>query len=202
MPLWAVVVLVVLLALAAVAGVLLVVMDRRDNRAVPVGPRLPLQRQVEAAVAGNDDWLVAPPPMGGDLTLRDWLVHFSTERDRVWPSVVATFYRRAAGVPEIADYFREADMPKLQQHFARALTIVAGNGLRANTVRRLRDAHAYVTDSAGRPITPEIYDAAIGTLVGVLREQGVPPAAIAQLATTIAPLKNVIARPAATRLAS
>jgi truncated hemoglobin YjbI len=194
MPLWAVVVLIVLAVLAVAAGVALWVRDRGEDRRVAAAlRRVPVQRGIDPAL---QDRRLTPPPMVGDLTLRDWLVHFSTERDRVWPAVVATFYRRAANVPEIADYFRETDMVRLQQHFARALTMVTGTGLTEATVRRLQQAHFGVHDSAGRPITPEIYDAVIGTLVEVLREQRVPASAIGQLADTIAPLRAVIVRPA------
>jgi truncated hemoglobin YjbI len=203
MPQWAVLTLVAMVVVAALAGAALFLRDRRENRreerpaASRPAPRVPEQRTAEPVPYRHPrDRKLTPPPMVGDLTLRDWLMHFSPSRDQVWPSVVATFYNRAASVPEIADYFRDTDMPKLQQHFARALTMVTGSGLDESTVRRLQDAHFRVTSSEGRPITPEIYDAAITTLVGVLAEEGVPAATLQQLAETIAPLRGVIARPA------
>jgi len=136
--------------------------------------------------------MVAGKP--GQMTLRDWLIHYSPKRDRVWPSVVEQFYKRAAANPDIADYFVDVDMPRLQGHFVRALMLLTGQGLTSTMVKRLQEAHASVTNSRGQAIRPEIYDAVVHTLVGVLTDEGVSAPAIAQLARTIEPLRGVIVR--------
>ncbi|MFR9803226.1 hypothetical protein ACL02T_13115 [Pseudonocardia sp. RS010] len=209
MPFWAVVVLVVLVVAALAAGGALFLKDRREPARVgtqdPPAPRpeapgaafVPAQRPPAEPepYLHPDRRVLAPPPMVDDLPLRDWLVHYSLSGDQVWPSVVATFYARAAAVPEIADYFSGTDMVRLQQHFVRALLVLTGSGLTEGTVRRLQEAHLPVTDSRGRAITPAVYDAAIESLLGVLAEHGAPKTALSQLAVTVAPLREVIARP-------
>jgi truncated hemoglobin YjbI len=208
MPSWAVLVLVVLAVVALAAGAALCRMDRREAAGAraedpPARPaaygaaRVPMARSTIAPepYVHPDRRLIAPPPMVGDLPLRDWLMHYSPRGDQVWPTAVATFYERAAAVPEIADYFRDTDMVRLQRHFARALTMLTGNGLTEGTLRRLQDAHFAVTDSRGRTITPAVYDAAVETLLAVLVEHGVPQSAIEGLAVTAGPLREVIARP-------
>jgi truncated hemoglobin YjbI len=215
MPSWAVVVLVVLAVVALAAGAALFLRDRREAaRSRADGPpvqraeahdaaRVPVPRSSAEPIPylQPDRRLLTPPPMVDDLPLRDWLVHYSPRRDQVWPSVVATFYARAAAVPEIADYFGGTDMARLQQHFARALTMLTGNGLTEGMLWRLQDAHLPVTNSHGRAITVEVYDAAVETLLAVLAEHGVPNAARAQLATTVGPLRGAIARPAPSAVA-
>jgi truncated hemoglobin YjbI len=210
MPFWAVVVLVVLAVVALAAGAALFLKDRREaarSRAEdPPAPQpesrrpavVPSQRSSAEPVPYQHPHrrLLTPPPMVGDLPLRDWLVHYSVHGDQVWPSVVATFYARAAAVPEIADYFAGTDMARLQQHFARALTMLTGEGLSAGTLRRLQDAHLPVTNSRGTGITPAVYDAAVETLLDVLAEHGAPRTALSQLAVTVEPLREAIARPA------
>ena len=144
-----------------------------------------------------DDHLLAPAPMvatagGGAAVLADWLRNH-TGRDEVWQDVVAEMYRRAAGVPAVADYFVGVDMPRLHRHFLAALVVVAGRGLTAGTVRRMAAAHATVRNSAGQPITGDVFDAVVATLAGILTEHGVPPATVRQVAAVVAPLRVVIA---------
>ncbi|GAA2868042.1 hypothetical protein GCM10010472_26660 [Pseudonocardia halophobica] len=208
MPFWAVLVLVLLAVVALAAGAALFLRDRREvgrsRAADPAAPpevrpaAVPIPRSSAEPIPYRhpNRRLLTPPPMVGDLPLRDWLVHYSVHGDQVWPSVVATFYARAAAVPEIADYFVGTDMARLQQHFARALTMLTGEGLTEGTLRRLQDAHLPVTNSHGRAITPAVYDAAVETLLGVLAEHGVPKGALAQLAVAVGPLRDAIARPA------
>ncbi|MCE3550367.1 hypothetical protein LWC33_02695 [Pseudonocardia sp. RS11V-5] len=210
MPFWAVVVLVVLAVAALAAGAALFLRDRREavgsRTEDPPTPRpegrrraaVPSQRSSAEPVPYQhpDRRLLAPPPMVGDLPLRDWLVHYSARGDQVWPTVVATFYDRAAAVPEIADYFGRSDMVRLQQHFARALTMLTGEGLTAGTLRRLQDAHLPVTNAQGTGITPAAYDAAVETLFGVLAEHGVPKGALTQLKALTGPMREAISRPA------
>jgi hypothetical protein len=61
------------------------------------------------------------------------------------------------------------------------------------TVRRLAAGHASVRDSAGHPITGNVFDAVAATLAGVLDDYGVPPATVRQVGAILAPLRVVIA---------
>ena len=144
-----------------------------------------------------DDHLLAPAPSivnedGAALPLDTWLRHYS-RRDGIWQEVVSEMYRRAAGVPMVADYFGGVDMDRLQRHFLAAFVVVAGRGLAVGTVRRMATAHRHVRNSAGRPITGEAYDAVVATLAGLLTEHGVPPATVQQVGAVVAPLRVVIA---------
>jgi hypothetical protein len=138
--------------------------------------------------------LVTSPPMVGDVTLFHWLKDRHPLKDAVWPAVVKEFYTRAANVDEIADYFNGVDMERLQLHFHRALVLVCDKGLTEGTIVVMRTKHASVRNSAKEPITYEIYDAVIDTLVAILREQQVPETALVQLGQTVEPLRDVIAR--------
>jgi hypothetical protein len=158
---------------------------------------------VEVPAAGDAVIAQAPPvhdplvraaPMVEGVTLREWLVHHHPLRDGVWRDVVTEFYRRAALVPAVASYFGGTNMARLNQHFTRALVIVAGEGITESAVARLRNAHAVVVNAEGVPITGAIYDAVVDTLVAILAEQGVPRRGIAALAETIGPLREVIVR--------
>jgi hypothetical protein len=141
-----------------------------------------------------DSSLVSPPPLIDDVPLRDWLIHYS-QRDNVWSDVVRDFYDHAAAVPEIADYFRNTDMERQRQHFCRALAMVASNGLRQGTVEWLRELHRERAHaSTGAPITAEVYDAVINTLMEVLINHGVPQRGRQALAVTIAPLRAELVR--------
>ena len=104
--------------------------------------------------------------------------------------MVGLFYARAAA--DIADYFRDADREQLQRHFLAVLIIVTGQGVTVGLVRRLRRAHAGVCNSRGTPITADVWDTVIGVLAGVLIKFGTPPAALAALAATVAPIRAAI----------
>ncbi len=129
--------------------------------------------------------MLAPPPMIAEVTVRDYLVHNHPERSNAWPTVVHEFYSRAADVPWIADYFRNVDREVLEQHFTRALVLVLHTGVTAGLVRKMGDVHAAVRDSYGRPITPAVWDAVIGTLLAVLHDNGVPASADPQIGAVV-----------------
>jgi hypothetical protein len=144
------------------------------------------------------DLLVGPPMVGQD-TLRDWLIHYRKDGD-VWSDVVREFYRRAAGAPTVADYFGghvttdgEID-PALQRHFTAALVLITHTGVTRGLPAIAAGWHNGVRNSAGDPITPEVFDAVTATLVGVLRDFDVPDAALEQLGATVAPFRMAIAR--------
>jgi len=174
--------------------------DPRTEPTPHVAPAVAVEVQpsggesVIADALAAPDPLVRPAPMIDGVTMREWLVHHHPLRDGLWRDIVAEFYRRAATVPAVASYFGNANMSRLNQHFTRALVIVAGEGITEATVARLRAAHEPVFNAEGVPITGAIYDAVIGVLVDILTEQGVPRRGISALADTIGPLREVIVR--------
>lgn len=137
-----------------------------------------------------DTLIEGPPAVAGD-TVKDWLQHYTYGR-RSWADAVAEFYRRAARDPEIADYFRGVDLERLQRHFTAAMIMITGRGLRASTVERIRAAHEPIRNSAGRPITGDVYDRVIGVLVSILVEWDVPRSAIVDLARVIGPFRAAV----------
>jgi len=156
--------------------------------AAPTSPRgLP-----PAPPARGPDELIAPPLTTdeGD-TVRNWLRHHS-RRDLTWGHVVTAFYQRAAADPQIASYFVGVDMERLQRHFVATLVMITSRGLTAGAVRAMTLAHGSIRDTAGHPITGEVYDKVITTLVTILAENGVPADAINDLAGLVAPLRSAI----------
>ncbi|MGF1647338.1 MAG: hypothetical protein ACFCVF_10535 [Kineosporiaceae bacterium] len=142
-----------------------------------------------------DSHLLVPAPTvatrDGRVPLADWLPR-ETGRDGVWAEVVAQFYARAAAAPAVADYFAGFDMDRLQRHFLAALVMVTGRGLTVGTVRRMGAAHIDVRDSAGRPVTADIWTAVLATLTGILTEHRVPRTTLTHLAAALAPLRAAI----------
>lgn len=166
--------------------------DNRPDPSDPTGQYVGMPAEFELAYVPR-----AFTRTGREVTLAEWLRRESGRED-VWAEVVADFYRRAAAVPAVADYFGGVDWDRLQRHFLAALLIVTGRGTTVGTVRRIAAAHADVRNSAGRPITGDVYDAVIGTLVTILIEHRVPDATIAQLAAAVAPFRAVLVGDAAT----
>lgn len=161
-------------------------------RVRPRRTAVPAEEPASVARHGNDQ--LQPPPMIDGVTLRDWLVHHHPHRDHVWSSVVSDFYTRAGAVPVVADYFRNTNMDQLQRHFTRALIMVTHTGVTRGMVARISERHRDVRASDGKPITSEIYDAVISTLVGVLVAHGVPNRGIQALATTIGPFRAALVK--------
>lgn len=139
------------------------------------------------------DEFLAPPPMVGNDTLRDWLVHYRNSPE-AWMDVTRKFYDRAADVPEVADYFVGVDWPRLKRHFMAALVLLTHTGVTRDLPAIAARWHSDVRNSNGDPITPDIFDAVIDTLVGVLRDFDVPEDTLGQLAVTVAPFRMAIAR--------
>jgi hypothetical protein len=145
------------------------------------------------------DILVGPPMVGGD-TLRDWLIHYRQSSD-AWSDVVREFYRRAASVPAVADYFGGVPItvageisPELQRHFTATLLIITHSGVTRAMPATMSARHRHVRNSNGDPITDAIFSAVIGTLVDVLRDAGVPESALDQLGATVAPFRAALVR--------
>jgi truncated hemoglobin YjbI len=137
--------------------------------------------------------ILAPPPMIGDDTLRDWLVHYRKDRE-VWQQVVEEFYARAAQVPAVADYFVGVDWPRLKNHFLAALLIITHTGVTRAMPATMSARHATVRNSNGDPITEDIFTGVINTLVDVLRDVDVPDDALNQLGRTVAPFRAALVR--------
>jgi truncated hemoglobin YjbI len=144
-----------------------------------------------------DDHLLAPAPTvavhGGTVSVPEWLKRYHPAGDGLLMEAVQEMYRRAAGVPLIADYFRRADLSTLPRHFHGTLSVVATRGLTVGLARRMAAAHAHVTNSKGERITVEVFDAVVGTLAGILTEYGLPEPTLRQIAAVVAPLRVVIA---------
>jgi truncated hemoglobin YjbI len=144
-----------------------------------------------------EDHLLAPAPTVsvhcGVVSVPEWLKRYHPRGDGLLMEAVQEMYRRAAGVPAIADYFGAADLSTLPRHFHATLSVVATRGLTVGLARRMAAAHAHVKDSAGRRITVEVFDAVVGTLAGILAEYGLPEATLRQVAAAVAPLRVVIA---------
>jgi hypothetical protein len=92
----------------------------------------------------------------------------------------------------VFSYFHGVDLEQLQRHFTSALLIVTHAGASRATVDYVAGKHADVRNAVGVPITGDIYDAVVATLVGVLGEAGVPDYALNQLATTVEPFRAAI----------
>jgi truncated hemoglobin YjbI len=145
-----------------------------------------------ALVRSRPDLLVPPPMVGGD-TLRDWLIHYRAAPE-AWMDVTEEFYARAAQAPEVADYFVGVDWPALKRHFMAALVLLTHTGVTRELPATMAARHHDVRNSAGDPITPEIFDAVADTLVGVLRDFDVPVGTLNQLGRVVAPFRMAIAR--------
>ena len=211
-----IVVLVLVLVLGVVAAIVARNLwrpaehDAGRSRTAGSGRDRPARSVGAPAVAGEDPYaglapahVLTPAPMlwddelGREVTLRDWLRNTCYARPHVWNEVVAEFYSRAAADPHVAEFFgptlaRPDGMNHLQNHFLRALLLVTGSGVSVGVVRKLRERHATVRDHRGLPIDDATYDQVLGVLVEVLREHGVPESGIAQLASTVAPLRGAL----------
>jgi len=180
------------------AGASLFEEDKTGDRLPPWRTGVPVHRGQLAAVGVPDygprpsDLLVGPPMVGND-TLRDWLIHYR-QTPETWAEVVAEFYSRAAGVPEVADYFVGVDWPRLKNHFMATLVIITHTGVIRAMPARMSTLHRDVRNSEGQPITEPIFDAVIGTLVDVLRDFGAPQSALDQLGATVAPFRAALVR--------
>lgn len=190
-------------AIAAAIGVVILLVRqnrlaeqvRAASRARPAAPR----REQRPMIRVGDRWYhptdqVTPAPEVDGINVRDMLVHLNPDRDNVWADVVREFYTRGLGVPAVAAYFYRTDRNRQEGHFLRALDLVASKGLTAGTIDFLRRKHGTITTPDGKPITGDVYDAVIGTLVDVLAAAGLPPQARAALAETIKPLRAEIVR--------
>jgi len=132
------------------------------------------------------------PVSSGTVTIPEYLRRYHPQGEKALMAAVNEMYRRAAAVPEVADYLRDADMAVLPRHFHSALMVLTTSGLTPVLARQLRAAHGGVRNSQGDPITPAIYGAVLGVLVDVLTDAGIPDAALAQVKEMAGPLEEVI----------
>lgn len=144
-------------------------------------PPTPVQREPAAP-----DLLVGPP-MVGDGTLRDWMIHHHRRNANVWQAVVVEFYDRVRQDRVIFEtYFRGVDLARLQNHFLRGLVFLTHSGLTARKADELAERHAHLR------ITDEHFDRVAQVLVNVLTDYGVPRVAIPQLRKIAGELKKRI----------
>jgi hypothetical protein len=78
--------------------------------------------------------------------------------------------------------------------FMAALVLLTHTGVTRELPATMAARHHDVRNSAGDPITPEIFDAVADTLVGVLRDFDVPVGTLNQLGRVVAPFRMAIAR--------
>ena len=159
----------------------------RERRGVPT---------VSTDDAPARDHVLLPPPTvrvgGGEVVLWTWMRHEHPHPEGLAKRVVRRFYDAAAGDAEVAAYFHGIDMPVLQAHFVRAFIRLADRGLTADDVRVLAQRHESVRDTAGRRITPEVFDKVVVALGGALHAEGVPMTTIEQIARMCLPIKTAM----------
>lgn len=155
-------------------------------------------RRSDATMTGRratDDLLLPPATVsvdGNEVVLWTWMRHEHSHPDGLVKRVVSRFYAAAAQDPEVASYFHGVDMPVLQAHFVRAFITLADKGLTATGVASLAARHRTVRDTAGRPITPEVFDKVVFALGQAMHAEGIPAATIAQIARMCLPIKMVM----------
>lgn len=133
--------------------------------------------------------VVAQPPQvrtpDGAVATGDWLQHYARP-GVTWPGVVVEFYKRLEQIPVVDSYFYAADRPQVRGHFAGVAVKITRQGITVGDVETLRTVHAGVRNRRGQPITGEVYDLVINTLVAVLRDNGVPMSALQDLGRMLA----------------
>lgn len=167
---------------------------RADLPPAPTGTPLPVAGYTQHSPVADRplNRLLAPPPLVGRDTLRDWLIH-THQKSNVWSEVVTEFYDRAASVPFVWDYFGSVtDRARLERHFLAMLVVLTHTGVTERMVKSLADNHAGVRNSHGQPITPEVWSAVVSTLVEVLWSKGVPERTLTQLGVTVTPLREAL----------
>lgn len=187
---------VVTVALVVVAGVVIAAgiwfLLLRDPTAAPA----PVVREPGPAGARGHRIVVIPAPSvpvsGGTVTIPEFLRRYHPDGESALMNAVQEFYRRASLVPEVADYFKTADMENLTRHFYASLMMLTTHGLTDAAARRLRTIHSTVVNSEGAPITPEIFGAVLGVLLDVLDDAGIPATALAQVEEIAPQLEEVI----------
>ena len=98
---------------------------------------------------------------------------------------VDEFYARVLADPELAPFFEGIDMKALRRHQVDFLTAATGGPSRYDG-RDVTAAHA------GRGITGEHFDRAVGHLVGTLQGAGVDEETIGQVGAALTPLRSDI----------
>jgi hypothetical protein len=152
--------------------------------------------------AADPHRLLAPPPQvltaDGVVATGDWLQHYARPLPNgdpvTWPIVVVEFYDRLTRDDEVASYFYLSDTHRIRQHFALVMVKITRQGITVGDRETLRVAHRNVRNRRGEPITDTILNKVITTLATVLRDYGVPQAAIHDLGRmlTDADLRSVL----------
>lgn len=157
-----------------------------------VGAATEPQVQPVLAVDDPNRVLAQPPqvPTGiGPLATGDWLTHYAVP-GTTWPGVVGEFYTRLLKIQPVRELFPESPgrAAQIKAHFTRVMVTITKKGITVKDREDLRAAHAHL------PITGDIYDIVINTLIDVLTEVQVPGYAIQDLGRMLgeAELREVI----------
>lgn len=98
---------------------------------------------------------------------------------------VDDFYTRVLADPRLAPYFVGVDLTRLKAH-QRAFIAAAVGGPAIYRGRDMARAHARLD------IADAEFDAVVGHLVGTLIELGVPTDTVAQIGSSLAPLRSQV----------
>lgn len=137
-----------------------------------------------------------PPPtvrVGEDeVVLWTWMRHEHPHPEGLVERVVRRFHDAAVRDPEVAAYFHGVDVPVLRAHFVRVLVTLADRGMTAVELRTLAHRHGTVRDTAGRRITPGVFDTVVVALGGALHAEGVPGATVGQVVRMCLPIRSAM----------
>jgi hemoglobin len=100
-------------------------------------------------------------------------------------AVVDRFYQRVTTDPDLAGYFEGVDMTRLRRHQAAFVSQAIG-GPTDYEGREMAAAHKDLG------ISGPAFDRVVGHLVETLREMGVPPGEVGEVAAVLSPLREQI----------
>lgn len=119
-----------------------------------------------------------PPPMVGDETLKQWMVH-SYSQDGIFARFVDAFYIRAASSHYVRPLFEGKDLNDIKKKFLATLLILLDKGVDERAAATLIKVHLPLN------MTVEAYDATMAALETTLVEYRVPEDTIAQMVPMI-----------------
>lgn len=143
----------------------------------------------------NPNTILAGPPMVGQYSLRDYLIHYAND-DQIWAKIVAEFYTLAAQDAEVFAVFQASArrhgmdvgdlVAQVQKHFLAMLIVLTHVGLTVRLRDSLQSSHA----QSG--ISPSAYDKTVTVLVQVLTRYGAPQEAFPALVEIVGQLQPYI----------
>lgn len=152
----------------------------------PMEPATFVERKPDPAT------ILVPPPMVGQYTLRDYLIHYSGD-DQVWAKVVTDFYGTAAADKDVFAVFQASArahgmdvgdlVAHVSKHFLAMLIVLTHVGLNVRLADSLMASHA----QSG--ITKDVYDKTVTALVQVLTRYGTPQESFPRLVEMVGELE-------------